>query len=164
MKKQNLVILLFVAIFASCNNSKTSSNINSDALVVNTDTTLIVGNDSNEHGCKASAGYIWSVLKKTCVRIFESGSKFEAAGENKDSTMAAYIIINENKDSAEVFLPNSKPFIALSGDATNGILFESKSNSVFISANNSSVNILKGKNVVFSQPKNTGIGKLLDLK
>lgn len=31
----------------------------------------LVGNDSDEHGCKASAGYSWCEEKKKCLRVWE---------------------------------------------------------------------------------------------
>lgn len=31
----------------------------------------VVGNDSDEHGCKASAGYSWCEAKQKCIRIWE---------------------------------------------------------------------------------------------
>jgi hypothetical protein len=33
--------------------------------------TLIPGNDSDIHGCKASAGYTWNSQKKSCTRSWE---------------------------------------------------------------------------------------------
>ena len=32
---------------------------------------VIVGNDSDEHGCKASAGYSWCELRNECIRSWE---------------------------------------------------------------------------------------------
>lgn len=37
----------------------------------------MVGNDADEHGCKASAGYRWSVLRNECIRIFEAGVRLD---------------------------------------------------------------------------------------
>lgn len=31
----------------------------------------LVGNDSDEHGCKGSAGYSWCEIKQKCLRIWE---------------------------------------------------------------------------------------------
>ena len=32
----------------------------------------MVGNDKDEHGCIASAGYTWSEVQQNCIRLFES--------------------------------------------------------------------------------------------
>jgi hypothetical protein len=60
--------------------------------------TAMVGNDL-KNGCKASAGYLWSNLKKTCVRPFEIGTKLNPTDEN--STSAAYLVFEGN--SVEIF-------------------------------------------------------------
>lgn len=61
----------------------------------------IVGNDVDANGCKASAGYVYSVIKAKCIRAFEEGIEFH----NKDFTLSAYVVLSENKSEAEVFLP-----------------------------------------------------------
>lgn len=96
----------------------------------------IVGGDKDEHGCIGSAGYTWSTLKKSCVRIFESGFSFDAYGDNTDTTLAAYVIVSDDKKSAEVFLPgkNSVTLVAVKrveGDVAP-ILFENKSEKIKI--------------------------------
>jgi hypothetical protein len=37
----------------------------------------LVGNDSDEHGCKASAGYSWCEAKHKCLRIWEEACGYE---------------------------------------------------------------------------------------
>lgn len=153
--------LVFIAI-VSCNNSKSTDN----EVVTTTDSMMknspIVGNDVDEHGCKPSTGYSWSIIKNECMRIFETGSEFTAAGVNKDSTFAAFIILSPKNDSAEVFLPNIKPFIAVKASKNN--LFENKSENIEIAFDKSFINILKNKKVIFKRSKSEGIGKVLNLK
>lgn len=72
---------------------------------------LVVGGDKDLHGCKASAGYTWSVLKKKCVRIFEVGKKLTAVKDGENYTTAAYVIFNGDK--AELFLDNQEESIIL---------------------------------------------------
>ena len=38
-------------------------------------TSLLVGNDSDEHGCKASAGYSWCAVTEKCTRQWEEPCK-----------------------------------------------------------------------------------------
>lgn len=72
---------------------------------------VVVGGDVDTHGCKASAGYTWSVLKNQCIRIF-AGTKLSHAEEaGKTYTTAAYVIFEENK--AELFLDTQKESVVL---------------------------------------------------
>lgn len=71
----------------------------------------MVGGDSDSHGCKASAGYKWSIIKNSCIRIFE-GTKLSHAEENgKTYTTVAYVVFEGNK--AELFLDTQKESIIL---------------------------------------------------
>lgn len=71
---------------------------------------VMVGGDSDSHGCKASAGYTWSVIKNKCIRIFE-GTKLSHADDGKKYTTAAYVVFEGNK--AELFLDTQKESIIL---------------------------------------------------
>jgi hypothetical protein len=80
----------------------------------------IVGNDKDEHGCLASAGYTWSKLNKECVRAFTGMQLLPSdSKDNEDETLCAYVLFNESKDSAEIFLPNQEESIVLKS-ATKG--------------------------------------------
>ncbi|MBE8723831.1 hypothetical protein [Flavobacterium hungaricum] len=83
---------------------------------------VMTGGDSDAHGCKASAGYTWSILKKECIRVFE-GTQLSHADDGKKYTTASYVIFEGNK--AELFLDTQKESIILErkseGDSwTNG--------------------------------------------
>lgn len=71
----------------------------------------VVGGDSDAHGCKGSAGYTWSALKKECVRIFEVGTKLSHAEDGKTYSTVSYVIFDGNK--AELFLDTQKDAIIL---------------------------------------------------
>ena len=75
------------------------------------DTTQVrVGGDLDEHGCKGSAGYTWSVVKNDCIRIFEAGVRLDAADSTLDQTFSAFVVFaddeKENEVEAELFLPS----------------------------------------------------------
>ncbi|QGK74896.1 hypothetical protein [Flavobacterium sp. SLB02] len=72
---------------------------------------VVVGGDSDAHGCKASAGYTWSTLKKECVRLFEAGTKLAHAEDGKTYSTVAYVIFDANQ--AELFLDTQKEPILL---------------------------------------------------
>ncbi len=60
---------------------------------------LIVGADKDKHGCKASAGYQWSKLKKECIRSFELPLQLY----NRDKTFGAGVLFAKDSSRAEVF-------------------------------------------------------------
>jgi hypothetical protein len=71
----------------------------------------VVGGDSDSHGCKASAGYTWSALKKECIRVFENSTKLNHAEDGKTYSTVSYVIFDGNK--AELFLDTQKESIIL---------------------------------------------------
>ncbi|MBL0052793.1 MAG: hypothetical protein IPP29_15420 [Bacteroidetes bacterium] len=93
---------VFVFMFCNCSNTPIKN-------IDESETTNMVGNDADEHGCRASAGYVWSNLRQECIRTFEVGASFIAYGTNTDSTMASYIVLNDDKSKGELFMPILKP-------------------------------------------------------
>ncbi len=82
----------------------------------------IVGGDSDEHGCKASAGYTWSVVKNECIRVFEAGIRLDAKAADLDKTTSAFIVFKSETDEAqaELFVPSAKKSVLLAQDKKNG--------------------------------------------
>ncbi len=66
-----------------------------------------MGNDRDEHGCIASAGYQWSELLKDCIRPFEKGIKLISATD-EFSQFASFLIVNADSSKVEVFMPKTK--------------------------------------------------------
>ncbi len=92
-----------------------------------TDTSLVidapmVGGDADEHGCLASAGYTWSVVKNECIRLFEVGIRLNPKAANLDKTTSAFVVFKSETDEsrAELFLPSEKKSILLTQDKKNG--------------------------------------------
>jgi hypothetical protein len=75
----------------------------------------IVGNDLDVHGCRASAGYTWSVVSKECIRVFEKGIRLESVEDAKDkaNTLSAFVVFDQQGNKVELFLPNQKQSIVL---------------------------------------------------
>ena len=67
------------------------------------------GDDRDEHGCIASAGYTYSLIKKTCVRVFEQKIQLKEVNPKGTSTSIAAVIFSEDNKKAEVFLPGLTP-------------------------------------------------------
>lgn len=82
---------------------------------------VILGTDKDEKGCVTSAGYVWSQTKNTCIRVFEEGFRLTPYHSPADTidvdgeqaTLNAYVIFNEEKSIAELFLPDTKNSILL---------------------------------------------------
>jgi hypothetical protein len=155
-KKISVFVLALVLAIACCKNTPKSIDK--------------VGDDKDVHGCVASAGYTWSELKKTCVRIFEAGTQFDAYGKNQDSSLAAYIIVSEDRKKVEVFVPSNYSKEPIILDAVKSIegkdgstLFENKQKKVKIDLSKNKYFIIVNEEPVFSQnsSKEEGLGKLL---
>ena len=73
-----------------------------------------VVNDKDEHGCLATAGYIWSKMNKECVKGY-TGIQLNPAEkpENEDETLSAFVLFSEDLDQAEVFFPNDANSLVL---------------------------------------------------
>lgn len=65
-----------------------------------------VGGDRDVHGCIGSAGYTYSQIKNTCVRVFEQKIKLNEVNSDKSYTSMTAVIFSKNMKSAEVFIPD----------------------------------------------------------
>ena len=85
MITKNTFYCCLIFVFSSCKASK--------------ENLLIVGADNDKNGCKASAGYQWSELKKECIRSFELPLQLY----NEDKTFGAGVLFAKDSSRAEVF-------------------------------------------------------------
>lgn len=90
MKKTYLwTAMLCTAIaFSACKSNKAGQDTASEA---KTEEAVIPGSDKDEHGCVGSAGYVWSEVKKDCIRPFEAGLKISET-QKDNATYATYIV------------------------------------------------------------------------
>lgn len=104
MRKIGIVILgLFI--FTACGNVKKESKESQKETV---------GNNKDEHGCIASAGYIWSELKQDCIRVFEIGQGLSPVTiDNNSETSSAFVVFNDDQSKLELFLPGTSKSIIL---------------------------------------------------
>lgn len=105
MKKMFLLTIIVITAF-SCAKKVSQENVTTKE----PQEKKLVGGDSDSHGCKGSAGYTWSTLKKECIRIFE-GTKLSHYDDGKTYTTVSYVIFDGNK--AELFLDTQKESIIL---------------------------------------------------
>lgn len=104
--KNIFLSLVFIATLNSCKDLSGSSDMSIQKDSLGT----VVGNDKDDKGCVASAGYKWSELKKSCIRPFEVGIRLNPAKEVKqgDAVYSAFAVLEENGDRAELFIPDEK--------------------------------------------------------
>jgi hypothetical protein len=77
-----------------------------------------LGSDSDHHGCRRSAGYIWSEVKAGCIRLFEVGLAFTPDDSQVGSSLQyVYVVIapavGGDHLRAEAFVPGEDRPIAL---------------------------------------------------
>lgn len=76
------------------------------------------GSDKDEHGCKGSAGYSFSVLKNDCVRLFEEKIQLKDTDTKKSYKSNAVVIFSQDNNQAELFLPAAHGSLILDKQAT----------------------------------------------
>ena len=95
------------ALLAGCGNSREKNA----AAAAETEKTEIVGDDKDEHGCIASAGYTWSEVQKDCIRLWEKGVRL-ASVDDAENTL--FIVFSPDSTQVELFFSEE--------DAPNEIL------------------------------------------
>lgn len=119
MKRTLHIIFAASLLFTSCDLILKPREKDSEVDV--TDKKVVLGNDKDEKGCVTSAGYMWSEIRKNCIRVFEEGYRLApfknetevAEEDNEQATLNAYVIFSEDKDKAELFLPTSTKSVIL---------------------------------------------------
>lgn len=113
--------ILFLAIVAISAHSCKDLSRDSDVSIPKDSLGTVVGNDKDDKGCVASAGYTWSELKKSCIRPFEIGIRLNPAAEVKqgEAALSAFAVLEENGNRAELFIPNEKLPLMLVRESEN---------------------------------------------
>jgi hypothetical protein len=104
-----VVLATFLVTLVSCS-KKMESKKTPIAIRDTTSKVILVGGDLDVHGCKSSAGYTWSVLKKECVRVFEVGTRLQS---NQNDASSAFVIFETNGNKAELFTTLEKNSLIL---------------------------------------------------
>ena len=74
----------------------------------------IIGGDKDKYGCKGSAGYQWSELRKECLRSFELPMQLY----NQDKTFGAGVLFNSDSSKVEVFCKEGRFILNKINDTT----------------------------------------------
>src|SRR4051812_7852809 len=74
------------------------------------DQTDRVGGDKDAHGCYSSAGYSYSSLRKSCIRIWEAGVALDPVKPLANTSVVGYVVFASRHDrrQAELFLPDDE--------------------------------------------------------
>lgn len=80
----------------------------------------LVGNDRDAHGCIASAGYTYSVVRQDCIRLWEEATALAPTVVLGTPALPAYVVRSANWQHAEVFLPGQADSITLTLKTTPG--------------------------------------------
>lgn len=106
MFPKSLSLFVLASLALACNQTANKSQATSQDSVRQA-TTLMVGNDADEHGCKGSAGYQWSALRNECIRIFETGIRLDPQAAGLDKSLSAFLVFASDTADAqtELFLP-----------------------------------------------------------
>ena len=116
MKKYSyLIVVALLGCLAACKTANKSS-IQDNVQYLPTPT--IVGNDSDEHGCKASAGYTWSEIKGECVRVWEVGSKLVYTPANDTQEVTTFVVFSTDSTQLETFGANPQIWTRTEGTAS----------------------------------------------
>lgn len=106
--KKAVLILMSVLALTACNNSKSNTS-KTDNEQIKTKETTKVGRQKDEHGCLTSAGETWSQLKQDCIQIFNVGQRLNPIETKEgEAVISAFILFNDDKTKAEIFLQNTK--------------------------------------------------------
>lgn len=139
--RKTVFILMSVFALSACNNSKNSSTENTDKHAATEQTN--VGGEKDEHGCLTAAGETWSQLKQNCVQIFSVGQRLNPIETKEgEAVVSAFILFNDDKSEAELFLPSTKSTSILKSSNKdvyeNGeYKFDSKDSSLYINGTKS---------------------------
>jgi hypothetical protein len=140
----SIASFLFSFLFLSaCNNAaKTEDPAKNDNLqTVSNDTVPVTkpATQADEYGCNTVEGETWSIVRKSCIRLLETGIKMEPQDPALDKTIPAWIVFTDDKVLVEIFLPTQKKHVIIrksSGEGeppkwANGPLTVSESNGIY---------------------------------
>jgi hypothetical protein len=136
MKKYILYIAITISSFSVVSCDYILKPKPSDSLVDSEEKNIILGTDSDSQGCVTSAGYKWSKLNNECIRVFEKGMRLVPVDANDldddevDLAMLnAYLLFNDDKTKAEVFLYSEKESLEM--DQVESDVYEYKNWKLF---------------------------------
>ncbi|MBN8589811.1 MAG: hypothetical protein J0L94_15975 [Rhodothermia bacterium] len=111
----------------------------------------VVGGDRDAHGCIGSAGYTWSVLKNSCIRIFENSIALDPKATSLDKTTVAYLVKKAGSDAKiEVFVPAVAKGIVLNRVKKNKNNAEWRGGGYTLKSTKSGFSLFKNKKLLYA--------------
>lgn len=112
--KTSLILAFAMAFIAACTNqnSEEKNEVNDPQ---------IVGGDEDEHGCKPSAGYQWSEIRKDCIRLFETGIRLNPVDKSLEQSLSAFVVFaadSSMQQQVELFVPSNQHSVFLTKKET----------------------------------------------
>lgn len=156
MKRLPFLLLFSVLVlFVACSNEPKSTEPTDEP------TTPVVEADAEQHGCKASEGYSWSVVKNECIALFQSGIKLEPIDSFMPKHQYAFVVFKSDTEDeqAEVFLPIEKKSLVLSKVA-GAAASTWKNEDLTLTQLSGSYSLVDNKKVVLYQGKALAKGRL----
>jgi hypothetical protein len=106
---KNVLLVSFLFLFLSCKDRGRSAM---DEEVIRKSSLAdekIIDADKDKNGCLATAGYVWSKVKKDCIRIYDVAIPLTPIDNmhTEDEMLSVYFIFNEDQSQAEVYLPKN---------------------------------------------------------
>lgn len=96
IKSMSICLVCTGALLASCGSSVGKKAEATESA----EKTTVVGNDKDEHGCIASAGYTWCEVQKDCIRLWEKGVRMNAV-DDADKTL--FLVFSPDSTQVELF-------------------------------------------------------------
>ncbi len=156
MFRTAILLVTSLVILSACNNeTKTNGGTAplSDTQLTRQpqDTTpgSLPGSDRDEKGCIISAGYRWSVIKDTCIRIFETGIKMEPKDPSLDPSTSAYLVFSNDRVRVEIFLPTQKKAVIIRRMEGSGEPQDWKSGPLLLSFRNGSYSLYDEEKLLY---------------
>lgn len=107
--KTSVLFLTILFLYSSCETKSQQTKVDVQKDTVRT----IVGADHDEHGCKGSAGYTWSLIRQDCIRSFELPLQLT----NKDNSFLAGVAFASDSSRVEIFTKDGTMLLNKQGDA-----------------------------------------------
>lgn len=98
VKTMSMCLVCTGVLLVSCG-SRSGADKNAQT-VDSTAQTAVVGNDKDEHGCIASAGYTWCEVQKDCIRLWEKGVRMNAVS---DAGKTLFLVFSPDSTQVELF-------------------------------------------------------------
>ncbi len=109
MKQKLILVLISSLILSGCTiGAKKEATIVTPTVEDEVPKEQLVGNDEDEHGCKASAGYSWCEIKQKCLRTWEEKCEEEVVEENVKEAVTKLLIEKYNWEEDKVSVQVNK--------------------------------------------------------